>query len=79
MVVARTSQTLEEDNEMLRVINHQFKAKYENNRAFFGGRGGKVKLKFRTKTTRAVELQRRFNYFFFRIIPLLYFSFQNVK
>lgn len=51
-----TPETLEKDNEKT-VINHQFEAKYE--RASLGD--GKVKLRVKTKTTRAAELQRRFS------------------
>lgn len=39
---------LEEDNEMLRVMDHQCNTKYENHRASLGD--GKVKLRFMTKS-----------------------------
>lgn len=55
MVISGTPDTLEKDNEILRVKKGQFKAKCGG----FAG-GGKVKLSCRTKTTGAAELQRRF-------------------
>lgn len=46
-----TPENLKEDQEMLRVTNHLFKAKYENHRASLGDEN--VKLRFRTKSSRA--------------------------
>lgn len=57
-----TPETTEEEKEMLKMLNHQCKAKCENQRASTGGCKGKTEHRDEDQDliTRAAELQRRF-------------------